>query len=1182
MGSFRLPNGGNIDRNIELQFSFDGIGLRGHPGDTLASALLANGRQLVGRSFKYHRPRGILTAGAAEPNALVTLGTGDRTEPNARATMVELHDGLTAVSQNRWPSLGFDIGAINGWLSPFLGAGFYYKTFMWPAAFWEKLYEPIIRKAAGLGRATYDRDPNTYEKSWAHCDLLVVGAGPTGLAAALTAGRAGARVILADEGSEPGGSLLAETAEIGGQAAPAFAESLLGELRGLPNVRILARTTVVGWYDDNVFGAVERVQKHVAIPNPEAPTERFWRIVAREAIVATGAEERPLVFGGNDIPGVMMAGAMRSYLNRQAVAPGHRTVVFANNRSGYRLAADLEARGLEVAAIVDPDPDDSSGWAGKAPVVRGCVQDAHGGKLVSRVAVASGGRTWSIDADALAMSGGWSPIVHLACQRGTRPVWCAARAAFLAPVRQPGLTMAGSAAGIGVIEACLADGASKAAAICAELGFAARPAFEPAAALPEAIRPHWRVAGSKGKAFVDFQNDVHLKDLDQATREGYGHVELAKRYTTNGMATDQGKLSNVNAIGILAGIRGVTPADVGTTTFRPFYTPVSFGALTGAAREKHFEATRLSPLHGWAQKLGAVFVESGLWFRSSWFPREGEPTWREATDREVRTVRAAAGLCDVSTLGKIEIRGRDAAEFLNRVYCNAFLKLPVGRARYGLMLREDGFIYDDGTTSRLTDDLYVMTTTTALAAGVMSHLEFACQVLWPDLDVRLASVTDQWAQMALAGPASRAILAAIVDDDVSNEAFPYLAARTVSLFGGQLQGRLFRISFSGELAYELAVPAGYGETVADAIMAAGATHGICAYGLEALNVLRIEKGHVTHSEINGTVTPADLGFGRMVASKPDFVGKAMLQREGLAAADRPRLVGLKPLDPAKRFRSGAHILKDGAAATLENDQGYVTSACFSPHLGHAIGLALVTRGDERHGETVLTWDSLRGEFTPAVLCPPVFFDPDNARLQMETPVADLPKATSVPLHRPALAGATSGRHGRATPSAGITLTALPEGHILQVLGAPGCGDLSEALRAHGDGSTFAVRPAGPGQWLIVGDAALAAGRMAEIERNLAGRAALVDQSHGRVRMAIGGDRVEAVLAKGIGIDLSPQAFPVGHSAMTLVGHVAAHVTRVHAGAFEIVAGRGFALCLWDDLIAMAREFGVDAVAAPAA
>ncbi|MGV3549194.1 sarcosine oxidase subunit alpha family protein [Rhizobium sp.] len=983
MSSHRLTRGGSIDRTTSLPFTFDGKALTGHAGDTLASALLANGQRLMGRSFKYHRPRGVLTAGAAEPNALVTTGAGGRTEPNTRATMLELYSGLDARSQNRWPSLDFDIGALNSLASPFLGAGFYYKTFMWPKPFWEKVYEPLIRKAAGLGRASYAPDPDAYEKSWAHCDLLVVGSGPAGLAAALTAGRAGLRVILADEHAVLGGALLSETAMVDGLPAPDFAVKVIAELAHLPNVKLLNRTTVIGWYDSNVFGAVERVQKHVAMPDGKRPVERFWRIAARRAILATGAEERPLVFGGNDIPGVMMAGAMRAYLNRFAVASGREVAIFTANDSGYALARDLEAAGVSLTVIVDPRDASGVNYAGKARVIRGAhVTDAAGGKSLSSITVSTGGRSETIKVDALAMAGGFSPIIHLACHRGAKPVWSDAQSAFLAP-SATGLSFAGSVTGTTRLADCFAAGSTEAAAIAGDFG---KTATAVSASVEGDIgAPHeksiWSIPGVKGKAFVDFQNDVHRADFALAAQEGYGHVELAKRYTTSGMATDQGKLSNVNAIGLLAEARGISPAEVGTTTFRPFYTPVSFGALTGTARGKHFQPVRKSPLHDWAAKNGATFIETGLWYRSAWFPRPGEKTWREAVDREVLNVRVNAGLCDVSMLGKIEVSGKDAAAFLDRVYSNGFAKLPVGKSRYGLMLREDGMMYDDGTVTRLAENRYFVTTTTAYAAPAMTHMEFCAQALWPELNVTLASITDQWAQMSLAGPKARSILQEIVDEDISDASFGFLSAREVSLFGGRLDGMLFRISFSGELAYELAVPAGYGESVADALMQIGKPHGICAYGVEALNVLRIEKGFVTHAEIDGTVTPADIGLGKMVSSiKKEFIGKAMLAREGLKDPNRPQLVGVIPLDPAEHFTAGSHILARDAEATLENDQGYVTSNGYSPHLKSTIGLALVKRGTERHGEEVMVWNGIRNAHVRAKLCDPVFFDPANERV----------------------------------------------------------------------------------------------------------------------------------------------------------------------------------------------------------
>ena len=983
MSAFRT-DGGIVDRSRSVAFTFDGKPFKGFAGDTLASALLANDELLVGRSFKYHRPRGVVTASSAEPNALVTIGSGGRTEPNVRATVAELHDGLAAVSQNRWPSLKYDIGSVNSLLSPFLGAGFYYKTFMWPKAFWEKVYEPLIRKAAGLGRLSIgDIDPDGYEKCWAHCDLLVVGAGPTGLSAALAAARAGLRVIVADEGFGLGGWLLSARLVIDGKVSADYAAGIVAELESFDNVTLMSRTTVFGWYDDMVFGALERVQKHVARPSPDKPVERVWRIAAKNAILASGAEERPLVFGGNDKPGIMTASAMRTYLNRFGVAAGRKVAVFANGASGYHTARDLAAAGVEVVGLIDSRgaseeklPDGIRRIAGAS------VIDTMGSQRIKGIRVDRSGFEDTIACDALAMSGGWSPIIHLMCQRGAKPAWSDEVQSFLAPMSHEHFIAAGAARGLYGTGDCLADGWSQAGDVIESLGGKSFtfdwPKIENE--MRGGFTSLWYVPGAKSKAFVDFQNDVHVKDLGLAVREGHGHPEHAKRYTTSGMATDQGKLGNVNAAAILASMKGMSVGESGTTTYRPFYTPVSFGALAGASRFEHARPFRKSPLHDWAKKNGAVMVEAGLWYRSSHFPVAGETTWRETVDREVQAVRSHVGLCDVSTLGKIEVAGPGAAEFLNRIYSNPILKLPVGRARYGLMLREDGVVYDDGTLSRLSENHFFLTTTTARAAEVMTHLEFFHQTVWPELDVRYVSVTDEWAQMAVAGPKSRVVLEKIVEDDLSDAAFPFMTARAVILKGG-LKARLYRISFSGELAYELGVPAGYGEAVADALMAAGREYGICAYGVEALNVMRIEKGHVTHAELDGRVIADDVGLGRMTPeTKPDYVGKRLLDRYGLKAADRHQLVGLKPVDPKGDLKAGAHVLKLETKPTTAADQGWISSACYSPDLGHMIALAFVKAGRERMGETVVAWDGVRGIETEAVICPTVFVDPEHGRL----------------------------------------------------------------------------------------------------------------------------------------------------------------------------------------------------------
>jgi heterotetrameric sarcosine oxidase alpha subunit len=968
--SSRLPQGGLIDRSVRLDFTFDGKLFSGHPGDTLASALLANGKRLVGRSFKYHRPRGIVSAGASEPNALVELREGGRKEPNTRATTAELYGGLVARSQNRWPSLDFDISAINSLAAPIFVAGFYYKTFMWPKSFWEKLYEPMIRRMAGLGTAATEADPDIYEKSYAHCDLLVIGSGPAGLMAALAAARANARVILADEEARFGGSLLFEHEQIDGKSGFEWANEVLAELSAAPNVRLLPRTTIFGWYDGNVFGAVERVNDHVAAPPRYEPRQRYWRIIAKRAVLAAGAEERPLVFGGNDVPGVMIASAVRTFLNRYAVACGQTAVVFTNNDSGYRAARDLRARGLSVEAIIDSRANSTADPGGARVLFGQTITQVKGGKSVSAVQLSDGTR---LSCDVVAMSGGWSPIVNLACHRGAKPQWNAAIAGFVPPESDGAFVAAGSAAGKMLLSECLADGAKAS-------GYGGKNVPVPRCRDEAfAISPLWYVKASKGKAFVDYQNDATADDIALANREGYSDIEHVKRYTTTGMATDQGKLGNVNAIAILAETTGKSIDEVGTTTFRPFYTSVSFGALAGPFAGKHFQPVRKSPLHDWAVGLGATFVDAGLWLRSAWFPKEGE-NWLASADREVRNARARVGICDVSTLGKIDVQGKDAGVFLDRLYCNTFSTLAIGRARYGVMLREDGIALDDGTTSRLAPDHFLMTTTTANAGRVMSHVEFCHQALWPELDVTYVSVTEQWAQMAIAGPKARATLNKIIDDTVLDDTtFPYLAAKDVTVLGG-LTARLFRISFSGEHAYELAVPADYGTTAAQAVMKAGEEFGIAPYGTEALSIMRIEKGHVAGNELNGTTTAADLGLGRMMSTKKEYIGRMMAKREGLVDKNRQCLVGIHAVEKSDRIRAGSHLLKRSAPPSMVNDQGYISSVAWSPMLDRWVGLALLASGRERHGEVLKIFDGLRNSDMLGEVCDPVHYDKENVKL----------------------------------------------------------------------------------------------------------------------------------------------------------------------------------------------------------
>jgi heterotetrameric sarcosine oxidase alpha subunit len=985
----RLSSGGLINRGRRLTFHFDGKLCRGHVGDTLASALLAAGIQLVGRSFKYHRPRGILTAGSEEPNALVELRSGARREANTRATVTELFDGLQARSQNRWPSLTFDVGAVNSLLSPLFVAGFYYKTFMWPAALWEKLYEPAIRQAAGLGRASLEPDPDTYEKAHAFCDVLVIGGGPAGLSAALSAGRAAARVILCDEDFLFGGRLNGDRREINGMSGSTWAQQAESELASMPEVRLMRRTTVFGVYDGGTYGAIERVADHLPVPPAYQARQRLWKIVAKRAVLAAGAIERPIVFGGNDRPGVMMASAARTYLNRFGVAAGQRIVLFTATDDGWKTAFDLSDAGVAVQAIVDSRSEIAPGLLAQAKridsrLISGAqVVDVRGAHGLDSVGVRDReGRLVHLRADMLAMSGGWNPSVALSTHLGARPRWSDAISAFVPSDEVRGMIVAGAARGSLSLADALREGAAAGAEAAESTGFKA-PASERAYADDESIKvtPLWHITESKGKAFVDFQHDVTRDDVALAAREGFRSVELLKRYTTLGMGTDQGKTSNVNGHALLAALTQSSIPQVGTTVSRPPYTPVAIGAFAGHHRGKDFRPTRLTSGHSWAQDRGATFVEAGQWLRAQWFARPGEKNWLETVTREAKAVRSSVGVCDVSTLGKIDVQGPDAGVFLDRVYVNTFSTLPVGKVRYGLMLREDGFVLDDGTTAHLAPGHYLMSTTTANAAKVMQHLEHARQVLWPDLDVQIVSVTEQWAQYAIAGPKSRDLLTRLLDDaiDVSNASFPYLACAEFSWRG--IPARLFRISFSGELAYELAVPARYGDAAIRAIMAVGEDLDVVPYGTEALGVMRIEKGHVGGNEINGTTTASDLGLGRMMSSKKDFIGRVLAARPGLTDPDRPSLVGVKPVDQAVRLCAGAHFLSLGAKAALESDQGYITSVAFSPMLGSWIGLGLLMRGPQRLGIRIRAYDPLRNGDAEVEIVSPVFFDPDGARLK---------------------------------------------------------------------------------------------------------------------------------------------------------------------------------------------------------
>ncbi|MFQ5784846.1 MAG: sarcosine oxidase subunit alpha [Alphaproteobacteria bacterium] len=997
----RVSEGGRIDRGHSLDFTFNGKSYRGCAGDTLASALIANGVRLVGRSFKYHRPRGILSAGAEEPNAIVQLGRGVRTEPNLRATQIELYAGLEATSVNCWPSLEFDVGAINGRFARVLPSGFYYKTFMWPASLWMR-YEYVIRHAAGLGKAPPGPDPDRYDRRHLHCDVLVAGGGPAGLAAALAAGRTGARVVVADEQNELGGALLGLRAEIDDAPAGDWIVQAVAELEAMSEVRLLTRTTVFGYYDHNYLGLVERVTDHLGpAAAPELPRQRLWRVRAGQVVLATGAHERPLVFADNDRPGVMLAAAAQTYVNRYAARPGNRAVVFANNDSAYRAALDLAEAGVTVPALVDLRPEPRGELAERlrargTEILGGhAIVATHGAKGVEAVEIMGlneagdglSGAARRVSCDLVCMSGGWNPAVHLFSQSRGRLRYDEEKTCFVPGQSWHPEHSAGAANGAFHLADCLAEGFAAGRDAAAAAGFATGKApAAPAAPEPESrpIRALWRVPapGAKGrgtKHFVDFQNDVTAADVALAVREGYASIEHFKRYTTTGMGTDQGKTSNVNALALMAQITDSEIPAVGTTTFRPPYTPVGYGVLAGRNVGKLWEPVRQTPMHQWHEANGAVFEDVGQWKRPWYYPRAGE-TMRDAVNRECLAVRNGLAVFDATTLGKIDIQGRDAVELLNRVYTNAWSKLEVGRCRYGLMLGEDGMVFDDGVTSRLDEHHYHMTTTTGGAARVLAWLEEWLQTEWPRLKVWCTSVTTQWAVVAIVGPNARRLLAELCDDiDLAPAAFPFMSWRAGTVAG--IPARVFRVSFSGELAYEINVPSTYGVGLWRAIMTAGAKYGITPYGTEAMHVLRAEKGFiVVGHDTDGTLTPQDLGMDWIVSKKKkDFIGKRSFDRSDTRRSDRKQLVGLLAENPRKVVPEGSQIVSEVRPEPPMPMEGHVTSSYWSPVLGRSIAMAVLKGGHGRHGETVTI--SLPDETVRAEVTAPVFYDPEGERLR---------------------------------------------------------------------------------------------------------------------------------------------------------------------------------------------------------
>jgi sarcosine oxidase, subunit alpha len=1254
---FRTPAGGRIRRDRLLNFTFNGRKYTGFEGDTLASALLANDVHRVGRSFKYHRPRGILSAGSEEPNALVTIDREPgRITPNLRATQMELYEGLKAHSQNHWPSLRFDLGATAGMVSPLLGAGFYYKTFKWPASFWKRLYEPAIRRTAGLGHAPADPDADRYMHQYAHCDVLVIGAGPAGLAAALAATANGARVILCDEQTELGGSLLSDpTATIDGWAAPDWLAETLSILA--ERVTLLPRTTAFGWYPDNLIGLVERVTDHLAEPGPDLPRERLWQVRAIGVIIATGAIERPLVFPHNDRPGIMLAGAARTYLHRYGVKVGGRCVVAATHDDAWLEAAALHEAGLEIAGIVDPRPDvgpmaQEAARAAGIPAHPGtAITATEGRSRVHTVKLSGGPRV--IPCDTVLMSGGWTPSVHLFSQSRGRLRFDGESGTFLPGEPLARERSAGACAGIFGLAACLdagwlagggadrrfavrahgvhRDGAAgyagpageppsatnaateaEDAALDTESGTSAPAdpeaqaagdprAFSPdmvgedppsassrtpappmthdALADPRATRAAW--PGSlpsprpHAKAFVDFQNDVTTKDLRIAIAEGFHSIEHVKRYTTTGMATDQGKTSNLNALGIVAGLRGSTIPAIGLTTFRPPYTPVTFGSLAGSARGALFDPVRHAPLHDWAVARGALFEDAGTWKRALCFPRPGE-TMHQAVARECHSVRDNVGVFDASTLGKIEVAGPDAVEFLNRMYTGDFTRLPPGRCRYAVLLGEDGFIRDDGIVARLAPDRFHVTTTTGGAASVLHHMEDYLQTEFPDLRAWLTSVTEQWAVIAVQGPRALQVVAPLTED-TDPASMRHMSVRACRIAG--VPARLFRVSFTGEVGFEINVPSGFASFVWNAVMRAGETFGIVPYGTEAMHVLRAEKGYIiVGQETDGTVIPSDAGLDWTIGrTKRDFVGMRSLARPDMVRADRKQLVGLLTKDPTVVLQDGAQVVT--GTGVRGRALGHVTSAYRSETLRRSIALALVAGGRARLGETMFV--PLGGRAVPVSVVDPVFYDREGSRLGT-SPVA-IPAPPLPPLGPPAATPAFTPA-GVETEAARVTALA-PTTRLAIRAGTSAATGIGRAL-----GVLLGTVPCravvtrdraalwlGPDEWLVLApdaETGLAEKVAAAVTESpgIGTPASIVDVSHRATSIEVAGPRAAWCLNAFCALDLDPHAFPVGMCTRTLLGKAEIVLWRIGAETFHIEVARSLTPYVHACLDEARREF----------
>ena len=984
-----------------IDFTFNGKAYQGIAGDTLASALLANGVDVVGRSFKYARPRGIFGHGAEEPNGIIQLGRGAGTVPNLKATQVELYQGLEASSVNGWPSVDFDVMGLIGAFGRLMPPGFYYKTFMYPKKLW-MTYEHFIRKAAGLGETPKEADPDSYDKLNQHCDVLVVGAGPAGLVAAREAARTGARVIIADEQAQFGGSLLASKQEVDGLPASLWVASLVAELMVYTNVQMLPRSTVFGYYDHNFLTILERRTDHLGLSSDSGTRQRMHRVRAAQVVLAAGAFERPLVFAHNDIPGVMLASSVSTYVNRYGVAPGHKLVVFTTNDNAYQTALDWHQTGREIVAVVDTRPNLSGDIVavvkalGIQVIAGHGLIEAQGSKRVTCALVAPineagthvTGAVQRLACDLIACSGGWSPAVHLSSHTGAKPEWDEDIVGFRPGNSKQQERSAGACRGTFDLTGCLSEGASAGAQAAMLSGHGDGNLQFPAIVVDEYAQqpqqalflvPHTKIPSRAPSQFVDFQLDVSASAIELAVREGFESVEHVKRYTALGFGTDQGKLGNINGMAILANALNQTITETGTTIFRPSYTPTTFGAIAGRDVNSLFDPTRFTAVHRWHVEQGAEFEDVGQWKRPWYFPKQDE-TMRQAVDREGLAVRHSVGILDASTLGKIDVQGPDAAEFITRMYTNSYLKLAPGKCRYGVMLKEDGMIFDDGVCACLDDNHYLIFTTTGGAAGVLAWLELWQQTEWPELQVYFTSVTDHWTTATVTGPNARKVIAKVCSDiDLSSDGFSFMDWREGTVAG--VKARVFRISFTGELSYEVNVPAHYGRHVWEALIAAGEEFNITPYGTETMHVLRAEKGFIiVGQDTDGSMTPADMNMDWVVGKNKafSFIGKRSLLRSDTVRGDRKQLVGLKPLNDKAVLPEGAQVVFDAKQKIPMAMQGHVTSSYYSACLGHSIALAVIKGGHERLGQ-VVHCPLADGRSIASEIVSSVFYDPQGER-----------------------------------------------------------------------------------------------------------------------------------------------------------------------------------------------------------